>query len=56
MGRLRYKMGGSSPTNDLDQARRNQVCLAVSDNHPASVPHESFQHRRKRICFHIAGI
>ena len=42
------KMGGSSATDDLDQAHRTQVWLAVSDDPAASVSGEYFYHMEKR--------
>ena len=42
------KMGGSGATDDLDQAHRTQVWLAVSDDPAASVSGEYFYHMEKR--------
>jgi NAD(P)-dependent dehydrogenase (short-subunit alcohol dehydrogenase family) len=42
------KMGGSSATDDLDQAHRTQVWLAVSDDPAASVSGEYLYHMEKR--------
>ena len=42
------KMGGSSATDDLDQAHRTQVWLAVSNDPTASVSGEYFYHMEKR--------
>ena len=42
------KMGGSSATDDLDQAHRTQVWLAVSDDPAALVSGEYFYHMQKR--------
>src|SRR6202789_1646502 len=42
------KMGGSEATDDLDQAHRTQVWLAVSDDTAASVSGEYFYHMEKR--------
>jgi NAD(P)-dependent dehydrogenase (short-subunit alcohol dehydrogenase family) len=42
------KMGGSSATDDLDQAHRTQVWLAVSNDPTASVSDEYFYHMEKR--------
>ena len=41
-------MGGSSATDDVDQAHRTQVWLAVSDDPPASVSGEYFYHMEER--------
>jgi hypothetical protein len=41
-------MGGSGATDDLDQAHRTQVWLAVSDDPAASVSGEYFYHMDKR--------
>ena len=41
-------MGGQSATDDMDQAHRTQVWLAVSDDPAASVSGEYFYHMRKR--------
>jgi hypothetical protein len=41
-------MGGSGATDDLDQAHRTQVWLAVSDDPAASVSGEYFYHMEKR--------
>jgi NAD(P)-dependent dehydrogenase (short-subunit alcohol dehydrogenase family) len=42
------KMGGSSATDDLDEAHRTQVWLAVSDDPAATVSGEYFYHMEKR--------
>src|SRR6202451_743637 len=42
------KMGGSQATDDLDQAHRTQVWLAVSDEPAATVSGEYFYHMEKR--------
>jgi NAD(P)-dependent dehydrogenase (short-subunit alcohol dehydrogenase family) len=42
------RMGGSSATDDLDQAHRTQVWLAVSDDPAALVSGEYFYHLEKR--------
>jgi NAD(P)-dependent dehydrogenase (short-subunit alcohol dehydrogenase family) len=42
------KMGGSSATDDLDQAHRTQVWLAASDDPAASVSGEYFYHMERR--------
>jgi len=42
------KMGGSSATDDVDQAHRTQVWLAVSDDPAARVSGEYFYHMEKR--------
>jgi NAD(P)-dependent dehydrogenase (short-subunit alcohol dehydrogenase family) len=42
------KMGGSSATDDVDQAHRTQVWLAVSDDPAATVSGEYFYHMEKR--------
>jgi NAD(P)-dependent dehydrogenase (short-subunit alcohol dehydrogenase family) len=42
------KMGGSSANDDLDQAHRTQVWLAVSDDPAALVSGEYFYHMEKR--------
>jgi NAD(P)-dependent dehydrogenase (short-subunit alcohol dehydrogenase family) len=42
------RMGGSGATDDLDQAHRTQVWLAVSDDAAASVSGEYFYHVEKR--------
>jgi NAD(P)-dependent dehydrogenase (short-subunit alcohol dehydrogenase family) len=42
------RMGGSGATDDLDQAHRTQVWLAVSDDAAASVSGEYFYHMEKR--------
>ena len=42
------RMGGSSATDDLDQAHRTQVWLAVSDEPAALVSGEYFYHMEKR--------
>jgi NAD(P)-dependent dehydrogenase (short-subunit alcohol dehydrogenase family) len=42
------KMGGSGATDDLDQAHRTQVWLAVSDDPAALVSGEYFYHMQKR--------
>ncbi|WP_353064184.1 SDR family NAD(P)-dependent oxidoreductase [Tunturibacter psychrotolerans] len=42
------KMGGSSATDDMDQAHRTQVWLAVSDDPVALVSGEYFYHMEKR--------
>jgi hypothetical protein len=41
-------MGGSSATDDLEQAHRTQVWLAVSNDAAASVSGEYFYHLQKR--------
>jgi NAD(P)-dependent dehydrogenase (short-subunit alcohol dehydrogenase family) len=47
-GWVATKMGGSGATDDLDQAHRTQVWLAVSDDPAASVSGEYFYHMEKR--------
>jgi NAD(P)-dependent dehydrogenase (short-subunit alcohol dehydrogenase family) len=47
-GWVATKMGGSSATDDLDQAHRTQVWLAVSDDPAALVSGEYFYHMQKR--------
>jgi NAD(P)-dependent dehydrogenase (short-subunit alcohol dehydrogenase family) len=47
-GWVATKMGGSGATDDLDQAHRTQVWLAVSDDPAASVSGEHFYHMEKR--------
>jgi NAD(P)-dependent dehydrogenase (short-subunit alcohol dehydrogenase family) len=42
------KMGGSSATDDLDQAHRTQVWLAVSDVPAATVSGEYFYHMNRK--------
>ena len=42
------KMGGPGATDDMDQAHRTQVWLAVSDDPAASVSGEYFHHMQKR--------
>jgi NAD(P)-dependent dehydrogenase (short-subunit alcohol dehydrogenase family) len=42
------RMGGSGATDNLDQAHRTQVWLAVSDDAAASVSGEYFYHMEKR--------
>jgi NAD(P)-dependent dehydrogenase (short-subunit alcohol dehydrogenase family) len=42
------KMGGSSATDDLDQAHRTQVWLAVSDDPAALVSGEYFYHMNRK--------
>ena len=42
------KMGGSGATDDLDQAHRTQVWLAVSDDPAATVSGGDFYHMKKR--------
>jgi hypothetical protein len=42
------KMGGSSAADDLDQAHRTQVWLAVSDDPAALVPGEYFYHMNRK--------
>ena len=42
------KMGGSSAPDDLDQAHRTQVWLAVSSDPAAQVSGEYFYHMKKR--------
>jgi NAD(P)-dependent dehydrogenase (short-subunit alcohol dehydrogenase family) len=42
------KMGGSGATDDLDQAHRTQVWLAVSDDPAASVSGEYFYHMNRK--------
>ena len=42
------RMGGSGATDDLDQAHRTQVWLAVSDDLSASVSGEYFYHMEKQ--------
>ena len=45
MGRSRCKMGGVSATDDLNQAYRTQVCLAVKDDPLAwSAPETAMTH------------
>jgi hypothetical protein len=41
-------MGGSGATDDLDQAHRTQVWLAVSDDPAASVSGEYFYHMNRK--------
>jgi NAD(P)-dependent dehydrogenase (short-subunit alcohol dehydrogenase family) len=43
------KMGGSSATDDLDQAHRTQVWLAVSDDPAALVSGEYFYHMNRKL-------
>jgi NAD(P)-dependent dehydrogenase (short-subunit alcohol dehydrogenase family) len=47
-GWVTTRMGGSSATDDLDQAHRTQVWLAVSDDPAALVSGEYFYHMEKR--------
>jgi hypothetical protein len=47
-GWVATKMGGSGATDELDQAHRTQVWLAVSDDPAASVSGEYFYHMEKR--------
>ena len=47
-GWVHTKMGGSSATDDLDQAHRTQVWLAASDDPAALVSGEYFYHMEKR--------
>jgi NAD(P)-dependent dehydrogenase (short-subunit alcohol dehydrogenase family) len=47
-GWVHTKMGGSSASDDLDQAHRTQVWLAASDDSAASVSGEYFYHMEKR--------
>jgi NAD(P)-dependent dehydrogenase (short-subunit alcohol dehydrogenase family) len=42
------KMGGSSATDDLDQAHRTQVWLAASDDPAATVSGEYFYHMKRK--------
>jgi NAD(P)-dependent dehydrogenase (short-subunit alcohol dehydrogenase family) len=42
------RMGGSGAPDDLDQAHRTQVWLAVSDDEQARVSGEYFHHLRRR--------
>jgi NAD(P)-dependent dehydrogenase (short-subunit alcohol dehydrogenase family) len=42
------KMGGSGATDDLDQAHRTQVWLAVTDDPAASVSGEYFYHMNRK--------
>ena len=42
------KMGGSDATDDLDQAHRTQVWLAVSDDPAATVSGEYFYHMKRK--------
>jgi NAD(P)-dependent dehydrogenase (short-subunit alcohol dehydrogenase family) len=47
-GWVATKMGGPSATDDLDEAHRTQVWLAVSDDAKAQVTGEYFFHKRLR--------
>ena len=47
-GWVSTKMGGPAATDDMDQAHRTQVWLAVSDEPAASVSGEYFYHMQKR--------
>jgi hypothetical protein len=47
-GWVKTKMGGSSATDDLDQAHRTQVWLAVSDDNAAKVSGAYFYHLKRR--------
>ena len=47
-GWVATRMGGSGATDELDQAHRTQVWLAVSDDPAASVSGEYFYHMEKR--------
>jgi NAD(P)-dependent dehydrogenase (short-subunit alcohol dehydrogenase family) len=47
-GWVQTKMGGSTATDDLDQAHRTQVWLAASDDPEALVTGEYFYHLRRK--------
>jgi NAD(P)-dependent dehydrogenase (short-subunit alcohol dehydrogenase family) len=47
-GWVQTKMGGSTATDDLDQAHRTQVWLAASDDPEALVSGEYFYHLRRK--------
>jgi NAD(P)-dependent dehydrogenase (short-subunit alcohol dehydrogenase family) len=47
-GWVQTKMGGTEATDDLDQAHRTQVWLAVSDDPKASLTGEYFYHLRRK--------